>query len=198
MPADWLADRRTEVAADRILDAAERLFAERDAASVGMNEIARAAGCSRATLYRYFDSRETLYTAYVHREAQRLYRDLTERVAGLTDPRERLVEGMVSAVRTVRDSPPLASWFTHTGPPIGGEMAERSEVVTALVGGFVRSLGIDEDGVEARSRWLVRILTSLLLFPGRDEDEERAMLQEFVIPVVVEPRAVRPASTPGL
>ena len=49
---DWLAERRGEVAADRILDAAEQLYTQGDQASVGMNEIARAAGCSRATLYR--------------------------------------------------------------------------------------------------------------------------------------------------
>ena len=42
---DWLAARRAEVAADRILDAAEQLCAE-GPAPVGMNEIARAAGCS--------------------------------------------------------------------------------------------------------------------------------------------------------
>ena len=47
---DWLAERRTEVAADRILDAAEELFTRHDPGSVGMNEIAKAAGCSRATL----------------------------------------------------------------------------------------------------------------------------------------------------
>ena len=39
-----------------------------------MNEIARAAGCSRATLYRYFENREALRTAYVHRETHRLSR----------------------------------------------------------------------------------------------------------------------------
>ncbi|HEY4797425.1 MAG TPA: helix-turn-helix domain-containing protein, partial [Mycobacterium sp.] len=69
---DWLSERRTEIAADRILDAAEELFTRDDPASVGMNEIARAAGCSRATLYRYFDNREALRTAYVHRETRRL------------------------------------------------------------------------------------------------------------------------------
>ncbi len=58
MAGDWLGARRIEVAADRILDAAERLWTERDHASIGMNEIARAAGCSRATLYRYFENRE--------------------------------------------------------------------------------------------------------------------------------------------
>src|SRR5690606_8557003 len=78
MAGDWLAARRTEVAADRILDAAGELFAQKEAATVGMHEIAAAAGCSRATLYRYFENREALYTAYVHRESHRLYREMTE------------------------------------------------------------------------------------------------------------------------
>ena len=54
-------------------DAAEELFTRHDPGSVGMNEIAKAAGCSRATLYRYFENREALYTAYVHRESYRLF-----------------------------------------------------------------------------------------------------------------------------
>ena len=37
---DWLASRRSEVAVDRILDAAEELYTQRDQASIGMNEIA--------------------------------------------------------------------------------------------------------------------------------------------------------------
>ena len=35
-----------------------------------MSDIAAAAGCSRATLYRYFENREALHTAYVSREAR--------------------------------------------------------------------------------------------------------------------------------
>ncbi|WP_082702987.1 TetR/AcrR family transcriptional regulator [Mycobacterium sp. IS-1496] len=177
-------------AADRILDAAERLFAERDAATVGMNDIAKAAGCSRATLYRHFDSRDTLHTAYVHREAQRLYRTLAERLGGVADPAERLIESTVLTLRSVRENPALASWFTPTARPIGGEWAERSDVVAAMVEAFVRSLGHTED-VERRARWLVRVLTSLLLFPGRDEDDERAMLEDFVAPVLISPQRAR-------
>lgn len=182
--------------ADRILDAAERLFTERDAAGVDMKEIAKAAGCSRATLYRYFDSRDTLHTAYVHREAQRLYRMLAEQVGGVADPAARLVDGILMTLHSVRENPALSSWFTPTARPIGGEWAERSEVVTAMVEVFVRSLGEVQD-VERRARWLVRVLTSLLMFPGRDADDERAMLEEFVAPVLLSGRSVRPASTPG-
>ncbi|MDT5107477.1 MAG: hypothetical protein QOI25_4990 [Mycobacterium sp.] len=182
MPADWLAERRTEVAADRILDAAEELFIRRDAATVGMNEIARAAGCSRATVYRYFENRDALYIAYVHRETYRVFSEMGKHIAGISDPRERLLEGVVASLRSVRESPALSSWFASTQRPIGGEMAERSEVIKALTEAFLGSLGIDD--VEQRARWLVRVMISLLVFPGHDEADERAMLEEFVLPMV--------------
>jgi AcrR family transcriptional regulator len=186
MAGDWLGARRSEVAADRILDAAADLFAERDAAAVGMLEIAKAAGCSRATLYRYFENRDALYTAFVNREAYRLFRQLSDKIRGVDDPGERLVAGITAALRMVRGSPALASWFAMTEPPIGGEMAERSEVIKVLTAAFVGSLGQDEPAeVERRARWLVRVITSLLIFPGADDADEKQMLREFVVPVVV-------------
>jgi len=182
---DWLASSRSEVAADRILDAAEELYTQRDQASIGMNEIARAAGCSRATLYRYFESREALRAAYVHREARRLGRAIMERIGGVADPRERLVASVTAALRMVRESPALSSWFAITRPPMGGEVARQSEVVTALVASFVNSLGPEDPAVvERRARWVVRVITSLLMFPGQDEAEERSMIEEFVVPIV--------------
>jgi AcrR family transcriptional regulator len=189
MPGDWLSARRTEVAADRILDAAGELFARQEAATVGMHEIASAAGCSRATLYRYFENREALYTAYVHRESYRLYREMTEQINSVVDPRERLIEGMLASLRNVRESPALASWFATTQRPIGAEMAEQSEVIKALTEAFVISLGPDDPELVAhRARWLVRVMTSLFLFPGHDDADERAMLEEFVVPIVLPSR----------
>lgn len=185
MAGDWLAARRSEVAADRILDAAERLYTEHDPASLGMNEIARAAGCSRATLYRYFESREALRTAYVHRETRRLGREISNLIKDVTDPRERLTASMAATLRMVRDNPALASWFATTRPPLGGEIAGRSEVITALAAGFLSSLGPDDPAaVERRARWAVRVIISLLMFPGHDEADERAMIDEFVVPIV--------------
>jgi AcrR family transcriptional regulator len=186
MGADWLSASRTEVAADRILDAAAALFAERDAAEVGMQEIARAAGCSRATLYRYFENREALRTAFVNREAYRVYRELSDQIRAVEDPGERLIAGVTTALRMVRNSPALASWFAANEPPVGGELAEQSEVIKALTAAFLNSLGPDEPAfVESRSRWLVRVIISLLIFPGRDAQDEQEMLQEFVVPIVV-------------
>jgi AcrR family transcriptional regulator len=187
MAGDWLADRRSEVAADRILDAAAHLFTRSDAASVAMFDVAKAAGCSRATLYRYFENRDALYTAYVHREARRMFRELGGRITGIADPRERLVEGVLTALGSVRESPSLSSWFVTSARPIGGEMADRSEVIDALTASFLRSLGATDD-VERRARWLVRTMTSLLTFPGRDAADERGMVTDFVVPIVLPER----------
>jgi AcrR family transcriptional regulator len=183
---DWLSERRIEVAADRILDAAEELFTRHDPGSVGMNEIAKAAGCSRATLYRYFDNREALRTAYVNRETYRLFDAIKEKISGITEPRERLSAGIVTTLRLVRESPALSSWFAITQPPIGGELAEQSDVITALAAAFVNSLGAEDRALaESRARWLVRVITSLLIFPGRDVADEQAMIEEFVVPIVM-------------
>jgi AcrR family transcriptional regulator len=182
---DWLAERRTVLAADRILDAAERLFTEQEPASIGMNEIARAAGCSRATLYRYFESREALRTAYVHRETNRLGREILQLIDSVEDPRERLIASIIATLRMVRESPALAAWFGSTRLPIGGELAGQSEVITALATGFLGSLGPDDAAaIERRARWTVRVIISLLMFPGQDEADERSMIEEFVVPIV--------------
>jgi AcrR family transcriptional regulator len=191
--SDWLGSRRSEVACDRILDAAAELFAGRGVESVGMNDIARAAGCSRATLYRYFENRDALHAAYVHRHARAINEQLAQLVARVADPRKRLVTALTHALRLVRENPALAAWFTDSA--IGAHAAEGSEVVQAMTAGFLLSVAPDDDAaaVERQARWLVRVLTSFLTVPGRDADEERALLEEFVAPLMVPARTSTPA-----
>jgi hypothetical protein len=56
----------------------------------------------------------------------------------------------------------------------------------ALTEAFLISMAPDDPGVvERKARWLVRVMTSLLVFPGHDEADERAMIEQFVVPVVV-------------
>lgn len=194
MANDWLTARRTEVAAEAILDAADRLFAKQDAATVGMLEIARAAGCSRATLYRYFENRDALYLAYVHRETFRVFSQVGERIADVTDPCTRLLDGVTIALREVRESPALSSWFAASQRPIGGEVAAQSDVITGLIAAFLSALwpGLDPKDAERRANWLIRVMVSLLMFPGADERDERAMIEEFVVAQLV------PAQSPPL
>lgn len=174
----WLADDRTRLATDRILDAAGELFTERGPAAVSMGDVARAAGCSRATLYRYFSDRRELQLAYVHREARRIGAAVSRETASVEDPEARLVAAVAMALREVRDTPLLASWFGTDGAGVTADLVASSEVLQHL------GLDLVEDPLAAR--WLLRVVVSLLMVPGADEAEERALVERFVAPLASE------------
>ena len=76
---------------------------------------------------------------------------MIERLAGIDDPRERLVAGFLASLDLVRESPALHRGSPPTHGPIGGEIAEQSEVIKALAAAFVVSLGPDDpDASSAR------------------------------------------------
>jgi AcrR family transcriptional regulator len=172
----WLADDRQQLAAERILDAAGELFAERGIGTVSMGDVARAAGCSRATLYRYFADRHELHVAYVHREARRVGGLVAADAARVRDPRKQLVTAVLSAVGRVRESPALAAWFAGGDAATTAELAQTSPVIEALGHSVVAD--------PLAARWLVRVVVSLLIAPGRDAAEERAMVERFVVPAL--------------
>ncbi|MCW2796335.1 TetR/AcrR family transcriptional regulator [Nocardioides sp.] len=172
----WLGDDRTRVAAERILDAAAELFVERGVAGVGMGEIAGVAGCSRATLYRYFADRGELHLAFVHREARRVGALISADVADASDHPDRIASAVLSAVRHVREAPTLAAWFRAGDAARTAELAQSSPVIEAL------GLSVVEDPVAAR--WLVRVIVSLLTVPGRDDADERGLVERFVVPAL--------------
>lgn len=182
----WLRDEKTEAAAEKILDAAAELFVERGVATTGMSDIARAAGCSRATLYRYFDGRGALHRAFVHREARRVGEQVTAEVAGIADPGSRITEAILAAVRRVRETPTLAAWFQVSDAGIASELAATSEVIEVLGVTFLAGAAGSATGqLPRQARWVVRVIVSLLTVPGADADDERAMIEQFVVPALI-------------
>lgn len=167
-------DRRTP-AVDRILDAADQLFADHGVRSVTMADIAVASSCSRATLYRYFPDRATLDDAFVRRAAVRVGRLVAADLVGVA-PGDVITEAVLAAVTHVRDTPALAAWFADPAAGRTADLATESEVIAALGG----TLASDPDA----ARWLVRVIVSLLTAPGRDAADERRMVERFVAPVV--------------
>lgn len=153
---------------ERILDTAAGLFAQHGVNAVGMGEVARAAGCSRATLYRYFPDRRSLHVAFVHREARRIGARIRT-----GDP----AEAVLAAVREVRARPELMAWFGAADAGTTAELAQSSDVIEAL--------GLTVAGDPDVARWLVRVIVSLLIVPGRDDADERALVERFVVPRAV-------------
>ncbi len=184
----WLSDERSEVAAEKILDAAAALFVQRGVSATGMAEVAKAAGCSRATLYRYFENRRALHRAFVHREARRLGERIAATVASITDPRDRVTGAVLMALREVRATPTLAAWFGLGDAGLASELASTSEVIEVLGAAFLADISdVDDVEITRRARWLVRAIVSLLTVPGIDADDERAMVEQFLVPAVLPP-----------
>ena len=166
-----------------ILDAAAELFVQRGVAAVGMAEVAEAAGCSRATLYRYFDSRDALRGAFIHRETTRVADEVARSIAEVDDPGLRLVEGVMASLQLVRDDPVLSAWFSASDTGWTARFAQSSALIEEQVS---RLLGASSDpAVRRRARWVVRVIVSLLADPEATPAEERAQVEEFVVPVVL-------------
>ena len=77
-------------ARDKILDAAEALFARRGYAAVGMSEIAEAVGLSKSSLFHHFPTKAQLYAATADRILRALETTLTTALAAGGTPVERL------------------------------------------------------------------------------------------------------------
>lgn len=179
------------MAVTRILDGAGAAFADLGVEATTTVDIARYAGCSRGTVYRYFATRRDLDRAYVNREALRLAPKIAAQVRAIADPRRRLVEAVLAAVGTVRADPRLAVWFTPADAGSTAGLTRDSEVLDGIAGAFVGALAgpatpemQDGSGLRDTARWVVRIIVSLLSMPGRDEDDERSIVETFVVPSV--------------
>lgn len=189
MSETWLAAERTDLAGRRILDVAEQLFVEHGVSAVTMRQLATAVGCSRATLYRHYPGKAEVLAAYVDRATRELARQIATAVSGEADARRRLRAAVLTAVAGVRDNPALAAWFTTDVAGTSSHLALLSPAIETVTAGFLEDLltGVSVDDLCARSRYLVRIIVSLLTTPGPDADAEQEMLDRFVLPAVLDP-----------
>jgi len=182
----WRRHEDEEHAGDELLDAAHLAFADYGVANATMIDIAGVAGCSRATLYRYFPNRETLHLAYVHRATLRIAQRLAdERRSGAPDT---LADRIVAGIAAVRADPSLAVWFEPENMAVPIKVSQSSELLRAMSVGLVDQSDPDphdRDEIERRGEWLLRSIVSLLAMPARDTASERAMVESYLVPVLV-------------
>jgi AcrR family transcriptional regulator len=188
MAGAWLREEQTDLAVDKILTAASQAFVDLGVSRTGMGHIAQYAGCSRGTLYRYFQNRHELHIAYINRAARELSNRLNDELTAIANPAERLIEGIARAVEDVRNTPGTAAWFAPGDSGIAARMSRSSEVIESAAESFVEKLldpRGDDPSSRLRARWLVRVVVSLLTMPGENPAEERALIARFVAPALL-------------
>ncbi|WP_395019295.1 TetR/AcrR family transcriptional regulator [Dongia sp.] len=85
------AGRRPEKT-EAILDAAGQLFREHGYGAVSMDQIAREAGVSKATVYAHFESKDRLFASMVHNACRVYAEGLMPALTEMEDVREALTQ----------------------------------------------------------------------------------------------------------
>jgi AcrR family transcriptional regulator len=171
---------RSEATRAALIRAARALFAERGYASVGTEEIVRAAGVTRGALYHHFDGKIGLFAAVFEEiEAELAERFATEALAR-SDPWEAMVAGLDMFLEVCSD-PEVQRIALLDAPSVLGWEAWR-EVETRYSLGLIKlGLGnlidaglMDPQPLEPLSLSLLGALTEAGLYVARAEDPAAA------------------------
>lgn len=98
-------ERRKRETRERLLQAAFRLFAERDADAVPINEITEAADVGFGSFYNHFPSREAIHGELMRRVFEEFADALDRQTAGVEDPAEILAVSIRHAVLRAQREP---------------------------------------------------------------------------------------------
>lgn len=199
--ADALAAGETpdDPTTERILDAARDQFGVFGLRRSTVEDVARRAGVGRVTVYRRFDTKNTLVEAVLVRECRRFLRAFDAEVGALPSMEERIVAGFVLALRDARASligrliqlePETALPFLTTrGGPILGVIRD---YLAASFGRAPDATAVDDEEGARVAEIFVRLTVSFLLTPESvvpldDEGAARDFARRFLAPMVTGP-----------
>jgi TetR/AcrR family transcriptional regulator len=160
------------VTRERILDAAEALFAEKGFAGTTVRDIAGRVGLTPASLYNHFKGKEALYAAVLERGIRPLI-DVMEEL-GAREPTPAATDAMIDAVMAhLRRHPHLPRLIHHEAVAGGAHLARlaRDWVVPMLARGLTemkrtpRSPWTDEEQPLVIAAWIHLILGHFTMAP---------------------------------
>ncbi|MDD6378755.1 MAG: TetR/AcrR family transcriptional regulator [Prevotella sp.] len=88
----------------KLVDVARQLFAKNGIANTTMNDIAKASGKGRRTLYTYFNSKEDVYYAVIEGELERLSDKLDEVAAKKIKPQDKIIELIYTHLSMIKET----------------------------------------------------------------------------------------------
>jgi len=182
----------------RVIDGALSCIARQGVAKTTLDDVARAAGCSRATVYRVFPGgKDGVLGAVVDTEVSRFFSALAVRMGEATDLEDVLVAGMTEAATRVTEHPALANLLAQEPEMVLSQLAfARMDEVLAVTCAFTTPfLGrwLDQPESKRVAEWATRIVVSYLLCPAdgvdlTDAADVRRLVRLFVLPGI---RALR-------
>lgn len=178
-------ENRQATAETQILVAFRELLLEIPFQQIGMKEIANKAGCSRATLYRYFTNRAALISAYAEHEARILFAQMP-----VAKPKQAAEVTVLAAfnfvLHTVRTTPHLAIWFTSQQGVTVANTVDSSQFANEVVSNFLRKFQHDSSAAELEilGKWATRNIISLLINPP-PKAQEQVMLKKYLVPLIL-------------
>jgi AcrR family transcriptional regulator len=165
---------------DRILGAALRLVGRRGVKRLGMQEVSEAAGVSRATLYRYFPSKDHLMDAVAVFDERTFTDGLAAALAVVADPADRIRTFVAFAFDYIRTHPARVLFETEPEFVLGYLLAHLPKLQRA----FLAQLGDAVDAAPAVASGslsreqlvdvVVRLFASSFIIP---EPDDRALVQ---------------------
>jgi AcrR family transcriptional regulator len=184
---------------DRIIDAALGCVAQWGVAKTTGDDVARAAGVSRATLYRVFPGgRDVLLDAVVGRELGRFFHAVTDRLGAATSLEDLVVDGIVQAAAFLRGHDALRYVLTHEPhlvlPAFAFHRLEPAlAVATAFTAPHLRRFAPSDEVATAHAEWLVRVVLSYVINPTDQLDLTdpvgvRRFAHTYLLPALAAPQ----------
>lgn len=178
--------------AERVVDAALRCIARWGLAKTTVEDVAREASCSRATLYRTFPGgKDAVLAAVADRELARLEAAVDAAVAEAGDLEDALVAAITTVGRHLADHDVFQFLLTHEPGLVLPHLAfHELDLLLARVRAFGAPLLADRLGGELAARtaeWVARIVISHTCSPSAtldlgDEVSVRRLVRSFVLP----------------
>ncbi len=178
----------------RIVQAALRVLASYGLAKLTVDDVAREAGCSRATLYRYFPGKAALLGAVVEGEAARLRAGLDDALAGVTSLAEALEAAAAYGARSFAGHEALQFLLAHEPGAVLPQLCFQagSQLLEVLSAAVAPHLCRFLPPLEARrtGEWLARIVLSYGCTPpsgaagAGGEEAVVSLVRDFVLPAL--------------
>jgi AcrR family transcriptional regulator len=162
---------------DQLLGAALAAASEHGIARLSMGDVAKRAGLSRQTLYRYFPSKDELVAEVVRLETAQLIEVVIGAASQLDDAGDALEAGLLAALVVMRDHP-LLDRLLRTEPEallplITSDGGPVMTMVRSVVDGILaeRTPGLDPVALRRLADLVTRLLISYAVAAPDDPPE---------------------------